>query len=319
MRRAANRGFTLVELLVVITIIGVLVALLLPAINMAREASRRTKCSNQLKQIGTAIQNYVTASQDPFPPGSPGPQMHGLFTYLLPYLDEDSLYRTICGSYDKNNVTNNLTVAGDPQNETTRYQRIAVYLCPSYTGPTVFHKSDGDPADGAVTTYQGVGGAIVNKGENLTTSATYGDIPDNGIFRWGTTACKMSDVVDGLSNTIAVSEFVHADRNMASSYSAPPGNVGGWMTGANALTSGEKCSGSYAFKVLQHKINERVDRQPASGTGVPFNWLPFGSNHSGGANFALADGSVRFINESASFSTLQALATVAGGESVAPP
>jgi prepilin-type N-terminal cleavage/methylation domain-containing protein/prepilin-type processing-associated H-X9-DG protein len=330
MRQAANRAFTLVELLVVITIIGILVGLLLPAVSMVRETARRTKCSNHLGQIGKAIQNYVAASLDKFPPGSPGPQMHGLFTYLLPYLEEDTIYRTICGTLSSGNATNNLSVTGDPQNEALRSHPVATYLCPSYTWPTVISVPAVTPVDSknwALTTYQGVGGAIVSKGENLAASATYGAIPDNGVFRWGPTPCKFSDVTDGASNTIAVGEFVHADQNPASSHNAPPGNVGGWMTGADALVNGESCSGSYAFKVIpnalpggtQYAINARCSRTDAtSANSVPFNWLPFGSYHSGGANFAMADGSTRFISDAIPLSTLQALATVADGETIPP-
>ncbi|MCP4590129.1 MAG: DUF1559 domain-containing protein, partial [bacterium] len=90
--KTANRGFTLVELLVVITIIGILIALLLPAVQAAREAARRMQCSNNLKQLGLAVHNYVSIYSEHFPLGCMGYERHGLFTAMLPFLEQDVVH-----------------------------------------------------------------------------------------------------------------------------------------------------------------------------------------------------------------------------------
>jgi len=89
--RRDSHGFTLVELLVVIAIIGILIALLLPAVQAAREAARRLQCTNNLKQLGMATHNYAAQYSGRFPAGTTGPHRHGLFTYILPFIEQDAI------------------------------------------------------------------------------------------------------------------------------------------------------------------------------------------------------------------------------------
>lgn len=140
-------------------------------------------------------------------------------------------------------------------------------------------------------------------------SSEFGDMPNNGISRWAA-ICSARDVWDGMSDTLAVGEFVHSDRDPASSFNGMPGNVRPWILGATEPT------GTYAFKVVEHSLNARVDRVADE---APFNHLPFGSKHPGGANFAVADGSVRFLPDSLDLATFKALATASGGEAVNLP
>lgn len=91
-RKPHLQGFTLVELLVVIAIIGILIALLLPAVQLAREAARRMQCSNNLKQMGLALHNYLSTYRTHFPHGAWGHYRHGLFSTMLPYLEQKTIY-----------------------------------------------------------------------------------------------------------------------------------------------------------------------------------------------------------------------------------
>ena len=126
MTRTRRRGFTLVELLVVIAIIGVLVALLLPAVQAAREAARRAQCMNNVKQFGLAIANHVSAKKDALPPGmtqETGPYRGVTFwVYLLPYLEQQTVY----AQWDFKNLANNSLNANSPA-----ATPIATLLCPS--------------------------------------------------------------------------------------------------------------------------------------------------------------------------------------------
>ena len=146
-------------------------------------------------------------------------------------------------------------------------------------------------------------------------------MPLNGIFVWAK-ARGANEVTDGLSNTLAFGEFVHHDITASSPYTAYPGNMRPWMDGSYSSAEpggpGDEVV-SYAMKVLQYPINAPVERNDTGPNPVPFNYLPMGSWHPGGCNFAVADGSVQFLNETISFLTYQRLATCNGGESVQLP
>ena len=294
-----RQGFTLVELLVVIAIIAMLVTLLLPAVQAAREAARRTQCINNLKQTGLACQNYASAQGDILPPGNPGNLLQGLFSYMLPYLEEQALYDTLLLEE---------TVHHDPNeaNNPARYTPIGAYACPSY-GDTVF-RAGLDRADyqlGAVTTYQAVGGAFTDATEPQITTSQFGDLPHNGMFGWGFQR-KLRQITDGTSKSLAMGEFVHRDINQ-SNFSMPPGNTRAWILGANGGV------GSYVSKVVVLPPNIIIDRVA---DGVPFNHLPFGSSHDTVTNFVMGDGAIRSVANGVDYQVFQAMATVNGQEVV---
>jgi prepilin-type N-terminal cleavage/methylation domain-containing protein/prepilin-type processing-associated H-X9-DG protein len=288
-------AFTLVELLVVIAIIGVLVALLLPAVQAAREAARRMQCTNNLKQFGLAIHNYASANNEHFPIGSHLNGRHGVFTWMLPYIEQQAVYDQI----DTKQPGSGSSMRNTP---------IAAYYCPSCSYQKVYLSPQYDYQRGALTNYQAVGGALVNRGEKITTS-TYGNLPNNGMFVLDHVR-TMGECRDGLSNSLAFGEFVHRDYTVSASYAQPPGSVRPWILGENGAKA------SYAFKVCEFAINAPVNRNDNS---VPFNHLPFGSFHSGGANFCFGDGSVHFLTQTINFSLYESLATVNGQEPVSPP
>jgi prepilin-type N-terminal cleavage/methylation domain-containing protein/prepilin-type processing-associated H-X9-DG protein len=307
-------GFTLVELLVVITIIGVLIALLLPAVQAAREAARRSQCTNNLKQMGLAMHNYTLTSAECFPAGSNGGWRHALFSAMLPYIElgaiSDQLnWKAIVGGpiYIDDYIT---------FDEPSKFTPVSCYVCPSWPHNTVFPK--GSPPyenqEGAITTYQGVAGAYPNVAP-YTASASNGNVPKNGMFGVKF-ARRIADVTDGLSNTLCMGEWVQIDATQPTGAggnpgsSVPPGNVRPWILGA--CSDG---SGLYTAKVVaDYPINVVVDS-----SGIMFNWLPFGSFHPGGANFLLADGSVTFLSNSILLDLYRKMATVNGGEPVSVP
>ncbi len=298
--RVCNRmrnGFTLVELLVVIAIIAMLVTLLLPAVQAAREAARRTQCINNLKQLGLACHNYASAKSDVFPPGSPGNSLQGLFSYMLPYLEEQALFDTL-------DLEGTAHHSLDEQENPARFTPVPAYGCTSY-GETVF-RAGGDLADfqlGAVTTYQAVSGAFTDVVEPKLTSSQFGAIPHNGMFGFGFQR-KLQQVTDGLSKSFAIGEFVHRDFR-ESEFSTPPGNTRAWVLGTNNSV------GSYAAKTVVLPPNIRIDR---IADGVPFNHLPFGSFHDTVTNFAMGDGAVRSVANGVDYTVFEAMATVNGEE-----
>jgi prepilin-type N-terminal cleavage/methylation domain-containing protein len=308
-----STGFTLVELLVVITIIGILVALLLPAVQAAREAARRMQCSNNLKQMGLAMHNYAQLTAGYFPPGCVGYRINGgtittsainagLFAVILPYLEQTGVSNLM------NLDAGILTTSG---NTTSQYISIPCYICPSWSYPTVYRNID-DSRNGAISTYQGSGGAYPTTQPYQTSS--YGNLPKNGIFSFGAYR-RIADVKDGLSNTLAIGEFVHIDSS--GTYATLPGTVRAWNRGGGG--SGQSVAMHSVKVVGEHTINEQADYYIGSTLNVPFNWLPMGSLHANGANFLIGDGSVTFISDSIKITLYQQLATIAGGEMVSVP
>ena len=300
--RSAASAFTLVELLVVIAIIGILVALLLPAVQSAREAARRMQCSNNLKQIGLAIHNYASAYRDTFPCGSPGEFKHGLFSTILPYMEQQAIYDEL--DFDARTFAGSDTPGNSVQKH--RFTVINTYVCPTWPHPVRYDGMLNYHQNGALTLYQGTAG-VLRPGGPQTSASSAGDIPENGMFGWQFVR-RIADVRDGLSNTLMMGEFNQIDLLPGTgsfSFAQPPGNVRGWIMGA----SGDK--GLYSARVIAHPLNIKIDRVA---DGVKFNHLPFSSYHPGGVMFAVSDGSVHFIAENIDLELFKDLATVNGGE-----
>ncbi|MBU4272043.1 MAG: DUF1559 domain-containing protein [Planctomycetes bacterium] len=278
-RRAWSAGFSLIELLVVITIIGVLVALLLPAVQAAREAARRVSCFNNLRQIGLGLHGYHEVCGC-FPPGgiehrsminpktgkpygADGRQL-AWSAFLLPYIEQQSLHDQIDFSKAFDSAEN---------------ARAAAVVVSTYICPTVARSSCLTSGRGA-TDYGGIYGERIR----FPGGPARQNNPPKGAMLYGR-AISVSDIKDGTSNTLIVSE----DSAWAD---------GQWINGLNIFDQ------AYA-------INFPPD--PAKGI-YPENEIR--SQHPNGANGAFCDGSVRFLSETMQLQTLAAICTRAGGEVV---
>ncbi len=298
-------GFTLVELLVVIAIIGILIALLLPAVQAAREAARRSQCSNNLKQIGLALHNYHSSNQR-FPAGTStgipeqceGGDCRGnpMYVPIMPYLELTNLEK----QYDYKLIRGWLlwpSVSGGAHKSA-----VAVYQCPSMAKwQDVENRRD----------YFGVCGGKTPGG-----NCRFGDNFDDGLFTinlW----VRIGDIRDGSSHTLAVGESIHpAKWGMGDGYGDE--NVGGpvaWYYGADCgkpCTVTDTWSMGRALRPTKYPINSDLRPMPDDVN----NEYPFGSMHPGGAQFVYGDGHVDFVAETIDMDVYQALSTRDGGETL---
>ena len=276
-KRAA---FTLIELLVVIAIIAILIALLVPAVQKVRAAAARTQCTNNLKQIGLACQNFH-GTYKMFPSVSSNPDAsYGWMMAILPFIDQGPLYNQL-----KNSPGNGQAII------------LSVYTCqaePRANSRTIAQ------ADGfAMTSYVGLSGYD-------TLNST---VSQRGIINlYG--AVKIPQVIDGTSNTIIVAErpwsidyywgWWYEETNADNVWGSQNLSSGGTLGYAHA--NGTSCgAGPYLYGQGPNNVND--------GCSVYYLWSP----HTGGSNMAFADGSVHFINYSASQVVL-ALSTYIGNE-----
>jgi prepilin-type N-terminal cleavage/methylation domain-containing protein/prepilin-type processing-associated H-X9-DG protein len=311
-RTSQRRGFTLIELLVVIAIIAVLIGLLVPAVQRVREAANRTQCLNNLKQIALAAQNYHDAKRK-FPTGARlsvyvGDRPTGgttLWLELLPYFEQGNLYMKWDDKDNRNNVAADRNAA--------QVQVIPLLICPSDALPETVVENRAAVAPPWSWGFYGVS----SYGGNAGTLSLPFNMSRDGIF-WIDSSVGHEDIRDGSSNTFLFGERFHRDpefdvrQPVVSPVSPPLAQHGKW---AVVATNGVMPNVTLSTPA---PINYRV---PAGGdSSTVLNRIcAFGSGHPGGANFAFADGSVRFVGESTPLPTLQALSTRAGGEVVTLP
>jgi len=336
-----RRGFTLIELLVVIAIIGVLIALLLPAVQAAREAARRAQCSNNLKQLGLAVHNYLSAT-NAFPPvmcsysnvGGPPPGGTWPLAWtvaILPFAEQPSLY----------NAANYSFGAPDGQNSTVSKTKVSTLICPSESqgsGPwlttswTNYAANIGGPA--ALASYTGI--IVPMAADNLGNPGVDLNNPPPNIGTFGS-----NGVIDGMSSTALFSEKLiginiggsvtpsspyryrvtfpvgsritpdAGDAAMAANFYQQCHNLpitAGASSGRNNSWNGAAWAGThlgtFRFNAYDHVNTPNGFSCQDSGAQVPgdiTDAITATSNHGGGVNICFADGSTRFIRDNIAY------------------
>lgn len=310
--RRQRRGFTLIELLVVIAIIGVLIALLLPAVQAAREAARRAQCTNNLKQIALALHNYLDARG-----ALPG-------SYLVYPTTEFSALSMVLPQLEQSNLFNALNFSlpyADPTNTTVMNTSVNGFICPSdYPNPM--------PARGAQTNYMAdMGSWIVWQ---MASGPNTGLANPNGVF-WGNSSTRIAEITDGMSNTAFFSERVLADGSnaivspIADVFFSPgaPTTIDDAMAQCQAVDITNLSNQFPLFMgapwVNGQHIFLHVSGPNTRSCGFFISLraiMPASSRHPGGINVAFGDGRVQFIKDSINVITWRALGTRAGGEVV---
>jgi prepilin-type processing-associated H-X9-DG protein len=307
----------LIELLVVIAIIGVLIALLLPAVQRVRESANRARCTNNLKQLAiaahhhhdgkgmfpTGVHTVVHTDDDRYAEGTTWE------VELLPYFEQENTYRRWDYSDHRNNVAGGTSA--------TTAQVMKILLCPSDPlADPLFHFTDVLDQYSWAWGYYGLGSYGGNAG---TRSFPLGQVSRDGIL-FPDSRIRIADVTDGTSNTFLFGERVHRDADYDRiTHDSFPGfypleAFGMWA--AVMFTSG----GSLPHHTLSAVAAINYQMPPSGGQPEMNNRLcAFGSGHPGGANFVFVDGSVRFVSESTPVEILQALSTRASGEVVSAP
>jgi prepilin-type N-terminal cleavage/methylation domain-containing protein len=314
-----RRAFTLVELLVVIAIIGILIGLLLPAVQVAREAARRLHCQNNLKQIGLAMQNYHTTYRT-LPWGAKGGWGHSWTTDILPYMDQNGLWENTPQG-ERGSATGNIP-------ESIKFRELSrflvpAYRCPSQPGPTHFEESFDSISGRALNSYMGNAGSDIDVDNYSSTSPSFrrGMEAGNGVLRvadFVTNPARPSEhsikfpaILDGLSHTLLVSETRYLAPYECSicdrfalyhpDFDKPTvDSQGRLLQGADF---------SEALASFKPGINLELETTTKEELEISV-----GSFHLGGVQVVLCDGSVHFLTESLDDSVRHAIGSRADKE-----
>jgi prepilin-type N-terminal cleavage/methylation domain-containing protein/prepilin-type processing-associated H-X9-DG protein len=320
-----SSGLTLVELLVVIAVIGVLVALLLPAVQSAREASRRTSCANNLRQLGIAASAHVESKKH-FPPGveqwyfNSAVSHRGipLFVFLLPHLEGPA----VVADWDYDDPINNVNRGSDSNAAAI----LPVLICPSDVipqNPIVF---SGREWNYALTSYGGNGGTRSYFPTRSTADGIFHTTGEASEPEQDQKPVQPREVTDGLSKTPLFGERSHVDPNYATFNAADWGEQlsewGWWGASTSRKMIGHVTMSSIApinYRLPFAYEGRSGQTPPADSFGafqhyVELRICAFGSNHPDGANFVFADGSLQFLSSETDLHAFQAMSTRGGAD-----
>lgn len=321
-------GFTLIELLVVIAIIGILIGLLLPAVQKVREAANRIRCGNNLKQLGLALHNYHD-THGSFPKGCSPTDNPPTYTawgsswkvYILPYIEQDAIWRKwqhtgSSGYTNANNIgmVNNIT--------------FKMYRCPTSPLPEMSPYSNTSGYLTMFTSYTGISGSTLDPA-SLTCSGGAGIVSAGGLL-FPNSKVTLGRIPDGSSNTMLVGE--QSDHLRDATNAPIIGGFGaitsqgphGWHMGANGDTNTpplyQAGGDNRAFNctTIRYTINQRGLTNNCS-TGTCDNTganIPLSSAHAGGCNVLFGDGAVKFLSNAVDITTLQQLGSGMDGQVV---
>jgi len=339
--RNNRRGFTLVELLVVIAIIGILVALLLPAVQAAREAARRSQCSNNMRQLAVGLFNYESTKKS-LPPGGiteadlGSPSGAGWSILILPYIEEQALY----DRYDFDDP-NESRVDFDKDGRTNQEVREAnpkVFDCPTDEETDLNDRPASGPGSAVLFnrgTYRGNAGLYTAQSDAFWDSSSQqnqrfaqerGPLPGIGPLyqnawtanrvlsgKWSVSfPVKLKDITDGTANTVLLGEKAHIARSIS-------GDLAGEERARRRRTFWAYTYTSYQRSLTFLQTRSIIsDYSRCLQIGGPKGEDPckrsWGSLHPGGFHIALCDGSIQFINESIDIFLFGAMSTIGGGE-----